>query len=50
MILGAYDKDHRFIPNPVGLEMFARRRASEIGVQLAEAAARAAKIPAHIDR
>lgn len=49
MILGAYDKHHRFIPNPVGLEMFARRRASEIEVQLAEAAARAAKIPAHVE-
>lgn len=50
MILGAYDKYDRFIPNDFALEMFARRRASEIGVQLAEAAARAAKIPAHIDR
>jgi hypothetical protein len=50
MILGAYDPKGRFIPNHAALEMFARRRASEIEIQLAEAAARAAKIPAHIDR
>jgi hypothetical protein len=39
-IIGAYDKTGRFIPNDVGLDMFARRRASEIEIQLAEAAAR----------
>ncbi|WP_062386641.1 hypothetical protein [Pseudomonas abietaniphila] len=43
IILGAYDKSGNFIPNDIALDYFARRRASEIEVQLAEAAAQAAK-------
>jgi hypothetical protein len=42
-ILGAYDKSGNFFPNDIALDYFARRRASEIEVQLAEAAVQAAK-------
>lgn len=49
MILGAYDQSGRFIPNDFGLEMFARRRASEIEKQLMEAATRAVgKAQSHV--
>lgn len=37
-VLGAYNKAGRFIPNNEGMELFARRHASDIEMQLAEAA------------
>jgi hypothetical protein len=42
-ILGAYDKSGKFFPNDIALDYFARRRASEIEVQIAEATVQAAK-------